>query len=412
MNILDIVQKILEKNTCDSCLGRVFAQLLSGYTNAERGHALRTALALAIDSGLKFEGNHGNFAGFKFRSNKDFDKLEKKAGTCEICGGFFQGNLDKLSARVANQLRKLDAGTFLIGTQLSQDLLDREEKLWEKVGIDFAEPVRAEINREVGKRVEALTGKAAELKKPDVAIILDLKNNRIRFSINPLFIFGYYKKLKRGFPQCKWGTPRKYKTSIEEEIGKPLLKTTGGRDTKFHGCGREDIDARCLDWRPFVIEINRPKVRKIDFRKLEKQVARSGNVAVKGLRISDMATVRKIKEAAPDKTYRALVSLKKAVKPKELKKLKQLVGTIHQRTPERVLHRRADLSRKRDAFFIKWRRKGAKKIELIVKGSSGLYIKELVSGDNGRTRPSVAEVLDTDAVVMELDVIRIGKVVL
>ena len=409
--MLDRVSKVLAWCCCNHCLGRQFSQLLSGYTNAERGHALRTALALAMDSGAKFEGiNPDNFAGFVFRTNKDFGKVEKKEGKCEICDGLFQGGLEKLASRAAKQMVKSDFETFLVGTQLSQDLLDREEKLWQKVGIDFAEPLRAELNREVGKRIEKLTGKHAEMKRPDVAVLLDLKTGKVSVKVHPLFIAGYYRKLKRGFPQSKWGTPMHYKTSVEEEIGKPLLKLTKGKDTKFHGAGREDIDARCLDWRAFVIEIDRPQVWKFDMRKLEKMVAKGKKVAVSRLKVSDMNTVRRIKEATPEKTYRAIVTLKQDVKPAELGKLKQLVGTIQQRTPERVLHRRADLSRRREVKSLKWKRLGPRKLEVVVSGSSGLYIKELVSGDKGRTKPSVAELLGTEAVVTDLDVVRIGKI--
>ena len=409
--MLDRVAKVLDCYCCDHCLGRQFSQLLSGYTNAERGHALRTALALAIDSGAKFEGiNPGNFVGFVFRTNHDFQKLEKKEGVCEVCNGFFQGGLEKLAGKIAKHVSKTGFSTFLVGTQLSQDLLDREEKLWSKVGIDFAEPLRAEMNREVGKKVEILTGKHAELKKPDIAVLLDLGTGKVNITVHPLFIFGYYKKLKRGFPQSKWGTPMHYRTSIEEEIGRPLVRLAGGKDTKFHGAGREDIDARCLDWRAFVIEIEKPSKRTIDLRKLEKMVARGRKVAVSKLRISDMATVRKIKEASPDKSYRALVSLKSAIRQKDLSKLRELVGTINQQTPQRVLHRRAELLRRRDVKTLKWKLLAPKKLELVVSGSSGLYIKELVSGDNGRTKPSVAELLGVEAKVTELDVVRIGKI--
>lgn len=38
------------------------------------------------------------------------------------------------------------------------------------------------------------------------------------------------------------------------------------------------------------------------------------------------------------------------------------------------------------------------------RGGGGLYIKELVSGDRGRTRPSFAEVLGREALCIELDV--------
>ena len=408
--MLELAAKILKHNVCDHCFGRQFAQLGSGFNNAERGKALRTAVALAIDSHMKFDVDPNNFAGYRFRQNQEFEKLPKEKKPCEICNGLFE-NLDKLAERVAKQAGKYEFNNFLVGTQISEDLLKREEKLWESVGIDYTEPLRGELNREIGKRLEKLTGKRADLKNPNVTILLDLEKNKVVVSANPLFVFGGYKKVKRGIPQSKWGTPHKYPTSVEEEIGKPLLKLTGGKDTKFHGMGREDIDALCLDWRPFVIEIEKPTKRVVDFKKLAKLVAKNKKVQVSQLKISDMETVRKIKAAAPDKTYRALVVLNKSVKPSELSKLKLLIGvTINQKTPNRVLHRRADLQRKRVVMGLKWKMKGKKSLEFVIQGSAGLYIKELISGDEGRTKPSVSEILGVPAKVKELDVVKIGKV--
>jgi len=45
---------------------------------------------------------------------------------------------------------------------------------------------------------------------------------------------------------------------------------------------------------------------------------------------------------------------------------------------------------------------------IVIRGDSGLYIKELISGDGGRTKPSLAGSLGVDAVVAELDVINVG----
>lgn len=44
---------------------------------------------------------------------------------------------------------------------------------------------------------------------------------------------------------------------------------------------------------------------------------------------------------------------------------------------------------------------------LEVLGEGGLYIKELVSGDGGRTTPSLAEILAVPAKVVELDVVQV-----
>jgi tRNA pseudouridine synthase 10 len=83
------------------------------------------------------------------------------------------------------------------------------------------------------------------------------------------------------------------------------------------------------------------------------------------------------------------------------------VGVIEQRTPTRVAHRRADLVRKRRVIEVSWKKVNNKKIELQIKGEAGLYIKELVSGDGGKSVPSVSSLLGNPAVVKELDVMRI-----
>ncbi|MEM2002924.1 MAG: hypothetical protein QXT77_09790, partial [Candidatus Methanomethylicaceae archaeon] len=50
------------------------------------------------------------------------------------------------------------------------------------------------------------------------------------------------------------------------------------------------------------------------------------------------------------------------------------------------------------------------RIELIVRCQGGLYVKELISGDDGRTKPSVSEVLGAGARCVELDVISVSEV--
>jgi tRNA pseudouridine synthase 10 len=404
--MIDKAAKILQHYVCDNCLGRQFAQLLTGWTNAERGRALRRVLALAIDAGQRLDLEPSNFYDFKFRLNEEFAKLIKKPGKCWICGNLFR-KLDKLAARTARQLAKLEFETFLVGTRVSRALLAREEELWEAAGIEHCEPLRAEINREIGKLLERLLRKKAELRKPDIAVLIDMETGKIKLTLNPLYIFGYYKKLSRSIPQSKW---EHYKTSVEQIIAKPLMVATLGTAHKIHAAGREDKDVRCLDWRPFVLEILQPKRRKIDFKKAIKQINRSKKILVKLLKPSDMDTVRRLKEASPDKTYLAIVKLDRAVTNLELKALKKLIGTISQRTPERILHRRAELLRKRQVKGLKFRQLKPRLLELKIKSSAGLYIKELITGDKGRTRPSVAEVLGRSAECKQLDVIKIEKI--
>ena len=46
-------------------------------------------------------------------------------------------------------------------------------------------------------------------------------------------------------------------------------------------------------------------------------------------------------------------------------------------------------------------------MELHVIASAGTYIKELVHGDLGRTTPSIGEILNTEADILQLDVANV-----
>lgn len=177
--------------------------------------------------------------------------------------------LKKKAKQIEKELKKYEYKTFLIGSKPKANLLKKEEELWEKIGIDYCEPLRGEINRELGKLVEKLTKKHMDY-KPDITIFVDFNKDKIQLSIRSLYIYGKYQKLKRGIPQTKW-KKKIFKTSVQEEIAKPILKITKSKNSSFHGAGREDIDAKCLGWRPFVIEILNPMKRKINIREIQKK---------------------------------------------------------------------------------------------------------------------------------------------
>ncbi len=395
--ILEKSAKILEIPVCNHCLGRQFAQLLHGYTNEERGKILRTAVAMSIDNLFSKNAlDMSNFHGYGFYNIKSATKRKK----CAVCNDIFD-ELEKISEKIIK--KKVNFRTFLIGTKLSHELIEKEENLWEKVGIDFCEPIKAEINRELGKLIEK-AGYIYEPKRPDVNFILNVEQKNVTAEVNPLFIYGEYQKLVRGIPQTKWPSG-KYKTSVEQIIAKPFMKVTGGKAHKLHGCGREDINARCLGWRPFVLEIIEPKKRNIDVKETARKVVKK--IKLRGMRFSDIVEVRKIKEVRYDKTYRAIVKCKNLDR-KDLKKL-TAIKEIRQRTPSRVIHRRADLWRKRKVISLKTKYINKKTFELTVRTEAGLYVKELISGDKGRTQPSVSSVLVQNCVCKELDVLTIHK---
>jgi tRNA pseudouridine synthase 10 len=203
-----------------------------------------------------------------------------------------------------------------------------------------------------------------------------------------------------------------YQESVDELIRPAVMEAAQAEDTVFHGAGREDIDARMIGTgRPFIVEAVRPRVRTIDIGKLQEEINRLalGKVEVLGLARADSAMVERLKEATFQKTYSALVKLGAEVPEEKLKSLlTELVGPIDQRTPTRVSHRRADKLRVRNVHSADLIEVTGNLARINIRGDSGLYIKELISGDGGRTRPNLADVLRVDAIVEELDVIDVG----
>ena len=426
-NILTTARKILPLGPiCDNCLGRQFAMLSTGLTNRERGSAIKIVLAMEA-AALNDMSLLEDLAPSSQSARLCIDRKDEEDARCSVCLGEMRPeNLNTWANRAAEALGEMEYSTFLIGTKMSGLLAENEELLLADGGSTHAEPFKSELNREVGKLVAAKTAKQVELKKPDVVVHLNLDKNEVELQVASVYIYGRYRKLIRGIPQTRWpcrvckgkgcerceGTGRMYRESVDELIKPAVIEAALAEDTTFHGAGREDIDARMLGTgRPFIVEAVRPKRRTIDLYKLREEIIRqaAGKVEVGELEMVSGDLVEKIKEAAYEKTYQALVSLGSEVTEEKLKLvLKELVGLIDQRTPTRVSHRRADKFRARNVYSADLTEVSGRSVRITIRGDSGLYIKELISGDGGRTKPSLAESLGVDAVVEELDVINVG----
>jgi tRNA pseudouridine synthase 10 len=66
--------------------------------------------------------------------------------------------------------------------------------------------------------------------------------------------------------------------------------------------------------------------------------------------------------------------------------------------------------RKRIVKEISWKLMGKKKCVFRIRAQSGLYIKELITGDQGRTNPNISELISNKPKKIKLDVIKIHKV--
>lgn len=407
----DLVQKaqtIWEtEDLCNRCLGRCFAKLGTGLTNEERGAALRVIESMTTNA------------------------LVSTPSGCSICSEIFD-SVDDWAHRIYHATREIEFRHYLVGTRPPKEVLKAEEELWARYEISDAqrEPFKQEFNRLVGKRLGQmyeLAGheRTADFREPEIVLLVDLEEQELQVTVHSIFIYGRYRKLIRTIPQTEWpcrdckgkgcvscdNTGKQYPESVGELIAAPALESAGSDEHAFHGAGREDIDALMLGpGRPFVLEIKAPAKRTLDLEKLSKEVNRKafGKVEVGKLRFVKRSVVELIKEQKAQKSYRALVDFGRAVSPAELRKAcGSLVGKIDQRTPNRVLHRRADLARVRELFNIESELKSDNCGYVTLTCDGGLYVKELISGDDGRTTPSLASFLSTTAVVRELDVLSV-----
>uniref|UniRef100_A0A0G4FLR0 tRNA pseudouridine(55) synthase n=1 Tax=Chromera velia CCMP2878 TaxID=1169474 RepID=A0A0G4FLR0_9ALVE len=252
---------------------------------------------------------------------------------------------------------------------------------------------------------------------------------------------------------------------VEDLAKRVLQRATVADNISFCSAGREDIDVRMLgDGRPFAFSVENAR-RLLDTRQLE-EVQREtneearGKIEIRGLRrAADSSVVKKVGSEASSKakTYSAVVWTRRAISDKDLEALRKFgsppvfssassfsdacqaaqmrasnaeahslthlvrkeeageSGTervnhsaplliLEQKTPVRVLHRRSPMCRRKIIFGMSAEWLNAHFFVLRVETSAGTYVKEFVHGDLGRSRPSVGDLLKTEADIMQLDV--------
>ena len=85
------------------------------------------------------------------------------------------------------------------------------------------------------------------------------------------------------------------------------------------------------------------------------------------------------------------------------------LNEIHQQTPVRVLRRRADKVRIKHVLDLSYEIIDDTSFNIRIKTEGGLYIKELISGDDGRSQPNISDILGLKAICEQLDVIEVSE---
>lgn len=286
----------------------------------------------------------------------------------------------------------------------------------------------------------------------------------------PFYLRGLYTKARRDVSQTPFYVPEKDEqgrtfmkrlgvTSVEEQIVPAVLKAIGGVSklnnnpdgdevvygmVKFHASGREDMNVRMtlppdptenVGGRPFVLEvIDALRIPTMDQLKavvseINHTIPDESIVIVR----SDGRTYGKNPfgvgisscfNFVPDNSFRNLQSdtegkikyygcdcWSEAVIPSSAylnEKLSICPIVLQQRTPVRVLHRRANFARLRHVLSLKATKIDDHYFRLNISTDAGTYVKEFVHGDLGRTVPSVSSLLGckTDIPVLDCEGIQ------
>lgn len=337
---------------------------------------------------------------------------------CFICKGAL--SYTPLLLRSAlSQSEKFDWSTFSVASSLPKDVFIMEQELFDLFEADEILSIKNAVNASLIREIERTTSKKHSPQKPDITFEFNFIMKEATAKPNPIYIFGRYIKLSREHCQSRWlcrscrgagckkCNGRENYPSVEGELGKPIAAAFGAENYTLHASGREDVDV-CTKGtgRPFVLEILKPKKREADLQAIEKELSKNDIHAFKLKKVGKYF-IDAVCNSHFEKEYLATVCADRHLTKEDAKKLEAASGTtVSQQTPNRVLGRRSDLRRQRKIFSISAKAKN-RRLFLSILAEAGTYIKEFISGDNKRTRPSVSEILSCSAVCEKLDVISI-----
>ena len=438
INVLRKAEELLSKHPlCDYCLGRQFSSLLYGSGNDEKGKAIKAILTMKEIINYRETGEVSELlrkiasTGFKpaVKALQAFGEEPPETVNCHICGGILnKSKFREIAEKIISELREYEFKNFLVGARVPPKVREKEDEIRASFGLDTGEDIKADITREIGRVIQKKLNVPVEYGNPDIVVLVDVFSGEYEIQVNPLFIKGYYRKLEKNIPQtpwlCRycWGrgcekcnyTGREYPYSVSELVGEPALKIFEAVSYKFHGAGREDVDARMLGTgRPFVLELKHPRKRFIDLSILEKAINEhaAGKVEVSGLEYSSRRELRLLKSFSPvsSKTYEAVVEFDGEVDDEKLKEVEERFREImiEQRTPRRVLKRRVDKIRVKKLYYVQAEKIDGKTVKFTIKTQGGLYVKELIDGDEGRTKPNISEILGRKPLKIDLSVIEV-----
>ena len=327
---------------------------------------------------------------------------------------------------------------YLVGDkeELIHNIYLSLQKIWGDVEFDSFEigiswPIGEEYSIEFkhGVRDRLIEKITTEFHKKHVSdyaqayFLIDFKKEAIFLRLRPAFIQGNYCKYSReiaqtehfcrhcmgkGCGECNH-TGHVLSNSVEQILAKTIVPEFKSNQLVLHGAGREDGDVLMLGkGRPFVLEVVCATKTNVDLKKLERDINASTKlISVNSLKLVDEKQVALVKNSVHDKVYHAIVGCEEKINFEKIKTLLNKKIEVEQRTPKRVAKRRVDMIRDKEITLLEIKEVNECKFELKLLTSHGTYVKEFISGDKERTKPSLSSLIKNKCVCKQLDVLEI-----
>lgn len=404
---------------CSRCLGRLFAKYGLGVSNVTRGNAIKTLalmelhrLVMSDIKNLTLLKDVSDNVGIMPQLVSKYSGVSTSKHKCYICSSRIEDIIVELLDKVISEFNKFKVNTFVVSIRKGSEIEKRELELISEFNLDSWESIRRELKRELGKKVKSLLGIEPDFKHPEALVSVDLDTLNVKVVTTPTYILCRYVKLGRKFPQSGWVSNNeagKPPLTIEEVI-KPITKPFNAEEFEIHSLGKEDHDVRVLgDGKPMILELRKVKDKSVSLNEVGKSVSPNEYIRVLFDKYVERKNLRTIKSRKSLKIYRLLILSKNPLKVDDVEKLMNEFSDrfVRQRTPTRILRRRKDMEVTKKVYDVKVRLIDDHILEMLIKCDGGLYVKELVHGDYGRTSPSFSEVLNSELIVLEVDLIHI-----
>ena len=296
--------------------------------------------------------------------------------------------------------------SFLIGTSLATQFLEREDEVRAKFKIRGTMSIKNHITNAVRNKFRTLTSAREKFEKPDLVIILNIfsdKTYSFTAKSKSIVAAGRYTKNQRGVSQRR-PKAEEFNTrldddslnckSIEGIISDKVIADTKGSDVRFSWVGSEDKNSLVLGrGRPFFVEILNPKKRTFSNNTLiisESEIHARLDILDEGFprSLTRSRTVTKI-----------LIHCSESLSEKDLKQLDSLAGST-------VKLKNRFSSTEKKIYSVLVDRINRSQFYLTTIADSGLPIKQFVGGIE-YANPNISMLIGSNCECISFDILDV-----